>query len=277
MSLSRAHVFIVTGANRGLGRSIVKVVAQRAEANSETRHIIMVGRDQQALEEVAQADAKSTHTYIVPGIELGKPASEITGPILSKLNEVLQSSAIASASSVSLTLMNSAGTICDLSKTVDQYSEEEVAEYTAVNYVSFAALTSRFLARAKTVPNVERIAIANISSLLAVMPFANWGLYASIKAARDQLLKVVALEHKDDPRVRTLNYAPGPLDNDMQAEVRASIGDAEQKRAYSDMHSQKKLVKTDDTADVLCTLLDDWTFESGAHIDVYDIIGLPSQ
>ncbi|KAJ2433710.1 hypothetical protein GGF42_009346, partial [Coemansia sp. RSA 2424] len=123
-----------------------------------------------------------------------------------------------------------------------------------------------------TTPNVDRIAVANISSLLAVMPFANWGLYASIKAARDQLLKVVALEHRDDPRVRTLSYAPGPLDNDMQAEVRASIGDAEQKQAYSDMHSQKKLVKTDDTAGLLCNLLEEWTFESGAHIDIYDII-----
>ncbi|KAJ2840555.1 hypothetical protein FBU31_000318 [Coemansia sp. 'formosensis'] len=273
--MSRAHVFIVTGANRGLGRSIVKLISQRAEANNETRHIIMVGRDQQALEEVAKADAKDAHTYIVSSIELGKPAHEITGPILSKLNEVLHSSPV--ASSVYLTLVNSAGTICDLSKTVDQYTEEEVTEYTAVNFVSFAALTSRFLARAKTVPNVERIAIANISSLLAVMPFANWGLYASIKAARDQLLKVVALENKDDPRVRTLSYAPGPLDNDMQAEVRASIGDAEQKQAYSDMHSKKKLVKTDDTAGILCTLLDDWTFDSGAHIDVYDIIGLPLQ
>ncbi|KAJ2584421.1 hypothetical protein GGH95_000391 [Coemansia sp. RSA 1836] len=272
-----AHVFIVTGANRGLGRSIVKIVAQRAEANNETRHIILVGRDHQGLDSVASTDAKGSQTYLVSGIELGRPAQEITGPILAKLDEVLRSSLVASASSVRLTLMNSAGTICDLSKAVDQYTEEEVTEYTAVNYVSFAALTSRFLARAKTTPNVDRIAVANISSLLAVMPFANWGLYASIKAARDQLLKVVALEHRDDPRVRTLSYAPGPLDNDMQAEVRASIGDAEQKQAYSDMHSQKKLVKTDDTAGLLCNLLEEWTFESGAHIDIYDIIGLPSQ
>ncbi|KAJ1885601.1 hypothetical protein LPJ71_009339, partial [Coemansia sp. S17] len=129
--MSRAHVFIVTGANRGLGRSIVKLIAQRAESNNETRHIVMVGRDQQALEQVAQADAKNTFTYIVPSIELGKPAQEITEPILSKLNEVLLSASISSASSVYLTLMNSAGTICDLSKTVDQYSEEEVTEYTA--------------------------------------------------------------------------------------------------------------------------------------------------
>ncbi|KAJ2899384.1 hypothetical protein GGI21_000601 [Coemansia aciculifera] len=272
---SRAHVFIVTGANRGLGRSIVKIIAQRAEANNEARHIILVGRDHQGLDKVASTEAQGSCTYLVPDIELGRPASEITGPILAKLDEVLNLSSVASASSVRLTLMNSAGTICDLSKTVDQYTENEVTEYTAVNYVSFAALTCRFLARAKTVPQADRIAVANISSLLAVMPFANWGLYASIKAARDQLLKVVALEHRDDPRVRTLSYAPGPLDNDMQAEVRASIGDAEQKKAYSDMHSQKKLVKTDDTAGLLCNLLDEWTFESGAHIDVYDIIGLP--
>ncbi|KAJ2462833.1 hypothetical protein GGI02_005372 [Coemansia sp. RSA 2322] len=272
--VSRAHVFIVTGANRGLGRSIVRLIAERAGSSGESRRVILVGRDRRGLEAVgAEAESSHTRTYVVAGIELGDVAGETTGRIMDKLDSVLQT---LTADKVFLTLVQNAGTISDLSKTVDQYTEDEVAGYTAVNFVSFAALTARFLSYAKGAgPRVERIAVANISSLLAIVPFANWGLYAAVKAARDQLLKVVAAENAADPRVRTLNYAPGPLDNDMQAEVRASIGDGEQRKAYSDMHTQKKLVNTDVTAGILCKLLDDWTFESGAHIDVYDIMGQP--
>lgn len=36
--------------------------------------------------------------------------------------------------------------------------------------------------------------IVNISSLLAVQAFPNWGLYATGKSARDMLLKVVTVE-----------------------------------------------------------------------------------
>lgn len=48
--------------------------------------------------------------------------------------------------------------------------------------------------------------VINVSSLLAVQAFPGWGLYAPAKAARDMLHQVVS---KEDPKVRTLNYAPG--------------------------------------------------------------------
>jgi sepiapterin reductase len=40
----------------------------------------------------------------------------------------------------------------------------------------------------------HKTVIVNISSLLAVQAFSNWGLYAAGKAARDRLLGVIALE-----------------------------------------------------------------------------------
>lgn len=43
--------------------------------------------------------------------------------------------------------------------------------------------------------------IVNISSLLAVQAFPNWGLYATGKAARDMLLKVITKENV------SLNYS----------------------------------------------------------------------
>lgn len=53
-------------------------------------------------------------------------------------------------------------------------------------------------------PTKTPITLVNISSLLGIQPFANWGLYATGKSARDMLLGVVAKEHEpvsldDDP------------------------------------------------------------------------------
>lgn len=273
----RKHIHIVTGANRGLGRSIVKSIAKGVSAD-EAQHIILVGRERRSLEAVsAEVVSTNVHTYIVPEIELSQPAADITSVIMAKLKEV--SDAIATNGTLRFTLFQCAGSIGDLSKTVAEYTESEIAAYTAINFISYTAIISRFLAFLKTVSmsaKVDRICIVNISSLLAVSPFVNWGLYASIKAARDQLLKVVALEHKDDSRVKVLSYAPGPLDGDMQADVRATIGDKEQQKSYTSMYQDNKLVKPQVTADEMLRLLNEWSFESGAHIDIFDLMPPPS-
>lgn len=40
----------------------------------------------------------------------------------------------------------------------------------------------------------HKTVVVSVSSLLAVQPFSNWGLYAAGKAARDRFLGVIALE-----------------------------------------------------------------------------------
>ncbi|KAJ1734154.1 hypothetical protein LPJ72_002491 [Coemansia sp. Benny D160-2] len=276
---SAHHVFIITGANRGLGRAIAKAVADGSEGAGETRHLLLVGRNKQALE-AAGADVVNSYTRvrIVGDVDFSEPPQRATERVVENLKEVMseliQQNRPSSAAEmrIRLTLVQNAGTLSDLAKTVDQYDGDEVSTYTAVNFVSFAALTAGFLAFAKACAHADRIAIVNISSLLAVKAFANWGLYAAMKAARDQLLKVVAAENAaDSQRIKTLNYAPGPLDGDMQAEVRARVGDAAQRNSYAMMHREKNLVSACATAHVLCGLLDAWEFESGAHIDVFDV------
>ncbi|KAJ1642757.1 hypothetical protein J3B02_005581 [Coemansia erecta] len=265
-----AQIYVVTGANRGLGRAISVELSRRATAESP-RHILLVGRNQQGLESTAFQSSTGTHAhlYALGSVELTADAGKVAEQVISKLQAIVASLANTPAM---LCLVNCAGTISDLSKTVDQYTADEVALYTQVNFVSFASLTSGFLAFCKEMDDgVQRVGVVNISSLLAVKAFANWGLYAALKAARDQYLLVAALENADGGRTRVLNYAPGPLDNDMQADVRAQISDLEQKKIYDDMHRQGKLVKVQDTARVMCELLDKWEFQSGAHVDYYDI------
>ncbi|KAJ2358043.1 hypothetical protein IWW50_001235 [Coemansia erecta] len=260
-----AHVFVVTGASGGLGQAIVQALSRRASAQNEQRHIVLVGRNRRALEAASgRAVSSSTRTYLVSDLDLGQPA--VTERVMAKLREVAEP-----LTNPRLTLVHCAGTLGDLSKTVDCYEEHDIAAYVAVNFTSFCALTSRFLAFARA-QDAPRVCVVNISSLLAVQASANWGLYAAIKAARDQLLAVVAVENTSDCRVKTLSYAPGPLDNDMQREVRESIGDPAQQQLYAGLHAEGKLVVLDDTATVLCELLDKWEFASGAHIDIYDVL-----
>eukprot|EP00041_Stephanoeca_diplocostata_P009268 m.142167 g.142167 ORF g.142167 m.142167 type:complete len:139 (-) comp17674_c0_seq3:223-639(-) len=111
--------------------------------------------------------------------------------------------------------------------------------------------------------------VVNVSSLLAVKPFKAWGMYAMAKSGRDMLFSVIAAE---EPAVAVLNYAPGPLDTAMQAEVRRSLCDEEQRSLYASMHVDGKLVTADASAKILIKLICAKNFTSGAHVDYYDCI-----
>ena len=64
-------------------------------------------------------------------------------------------------------------------------------------------------------------ALVNISSGAATKPYEGWAAYCATKAAVDQLTRVVALEEAPHGLV-AYALAPGLVDTDMQAAVRAS-------------------------------------------------------
>jgi len=106
------------------------------------------------------------------------------------------------------------------------------------------------------------------------------------KAARNMLHQVIAEEHKDDNSgIKVLNYAPGPLDTDMQREIReAPLLDRETQAFYTKMKENGKLVTCEDSTNVLLNLLltcedstallvpNYYSFESGSHVDYFDVI-----
>ncbi|KAJ2786023.1 hypothetical protein GGI15_001731 [Coemansia interrupta] len=265
-----AHIYIITGASGGLGRGIAQTLSKRA-TEQHPLTLVLVGRNKERLA-LTEAAAKGPHvrTHAVSGVDLMSLAQDTTSLIMDALASALEQANDQGAPAL-VALINCAGTISDLSKSIGDYAEQEILAYTQVNFVSYASLTTAFL-RDTARYGSARICIVNISSLLAIEAFPNWGLYAAIKAARDQYLKVAAKEHAGCANVKFLNYAPGPLDNDMQADVRRQIKDPEQNKLYTDMHLQKKLVKVADTSRVMCDLLDSWDFESGAHIDYFDVV-----
>jgi len=118
--------------------------------------------------------------------------------------------------------------------------------------------------------------IVNISSLAAIKPFHSWGLYCVGKSARDMLHNIIATENSDKiggdgrPVITTLNYAPGPLDTDMQKEIRETCDHESTRNYFMDMKKDGKLVDPHQSAKKLVTLLENNTFESGSHVDYFD-------
>ncbi|KAF9416576.1 hypothetical protein BGZ76_004652, partial [Entomortierella beljakovae] len=242
---------------------------------------VLVGRSHQGLETVLNQLKANGSGIEVKGLVVGDVDLADIEKLESNLQRIHDASVQLRQESVESTktitksvLVNNAGSIGDLSKTAKEITWQEARAYLDFNVVSLVGLCSAFLKDTlKAFPREQfpnhKTVIVNISSLLAVQAFSNWSLYAAGKAARDRFLGVIALEEKAN-NVKTLNYAPGPLDNDMQADVRRTLGDKEQLEIYDGMHKSGSLVKMDDSSRKLVLLLKKDEFTSGGHIDYYD-------
>jgi sepiapterin reductase len=100
--------------------------------------------------------------------------------------------------------------------------------------------------------------VVNISSLLAIKSLAGFGLYCPSKHARDSLFEVIAQEEvrckehlpshnrthslnlslQDPAKIRALNYAPGPLDTEMQKEIREGLVNEALRTSFKEMFDQ---------------------------------------
>ncbi|CAO3642639.1 unnamed protein product [Cunninghamella echinulata] len=263
-------LYIITGANKGFGRCIAFNICKKIQ---DPLQLILVGRDNNSLQIVKHDIEQQGHSHVKSIDIISHPHildnAETTSQFFLPALDTLISPMNTEINNI--TLINNAGSTGDLSKKVSEYSLENIQQYIDLNITSYITLNSGVLQlygnKWKTENN--QLTLVNISSLLAIQPFSNWGLYATSKAARDMMMGVISKEHKTD--VRTLSYAPGPLDNEMQKSVRETLGDPEQAILYTDMANKGNLVKMDDSVLKLIKLLQENTYSSGAHIDYYDI------
>ncbi|TFK05149.1 microtubule-actin cross-linking factor 1, isoforms 1/2/3/5 [Platysternon megacephalum] len=252
---------ILTGASRGFGRSLALLLAPRLEAGSV---LILVARSQGAL---AELEAELQCSF--PGLKVNSvPADLSTEDGLQLVRRVVQDKLPGVADLEWLLIINNAGSVGDISKSfVDFTSPAEVNSYLAFNVTSALCLTSSILNAFPEHPGLCKT-VVNISSLCALKPFKSWTLYCIGKASRDIMFQVLALEKPD---VRVVNYAPGPLDTEMQQLARTKSGDPEVRQQFLNMKYSEQLLDCNVSAQKLVNLLLEDTFSSGAHIDFYEI------
>ncbi|KAM9793648.1 sepiapterin reductase-like isoform X2 [Syngnathus typhle] len=129
-------------------------------------------------------------------------------------------------------------------------------------------------------PDIEHVILVNNAAALGDVsrftksftsmaePFSSWVLYCTGKAARDMMFKVLA---EEEPDLRVLNYAPGPLDTDMQLVARTRTGEMSLRKAFADMFDESQLLTCETSCAKLMKLLLEDKYKSGDHIDFYDM------
>lgn len=208
-------LIILTGASRGLGLYLAKAFAPRFPA----AHYALLARNGPALQATAAAIAEvqpsaTASTHVVDFGALETLESVFAG--------VLAALPASPAAYKNVVLVHNSGSLGQLGPVASL--DDLVALRAAIdsNVTSVMWLSHLFLKWVKSLPAAPRaVRLVNISSLAALEPFTTHGVYCTGKAARDMFLRTIAVEEKEGG-IKTLNYAPGPLDTDMQAQIRGS-------------------------------------------------------
>jgi NAD(P)-dependent dehydrogenase (short-subunit alcohol dehydrogenase family) len=190
---------LVTGASRGLGRSLAEVLA------SKGARVALVARDARPLDDVVAAiRARGGVAHAVAGDIADKHAiHRIAGQAHGLVGEI--SIAIHNASSLGpVPLRLLLDTEC-----------EDLAAVLETNLVGPFRLT-KILAGAMALRGAGTL--VHVSSDAAVEPYPRWGAYGVSKAAQDHLSRILAAELVDTG-VRVLAVDPGEMDTRMHADA----------------------------------------------------------
>jgi NAD(P)-dependent dehydrogenase (short-subunit alcohol dehydrogenase family) len=152
-------------------------------------------------------------------------------------------------------LIHAAGTL----EPIGCAGEVDAAEYRRAVLLNSAAgqvLGDAFL-RALRGARVARACVAMISSGAAFKVYPGWSSYGAGKAALDHWVRTVAAEQPPGAGVRLLSIAPGVLDTEMQAQVRAA--DAARfawVQEFRELHARGGLRSPDEAAREIWELLE---------------------
>ena len=197
MSTSKQHLFIVTGASRGLGRAIAEQLLQPG-------HLVL---------------GLSRNTPQAPaGLEQWACDLADPAPVAARLQAWLEG--LDGSQFASTALINNAAMLVDPKPLRDA----DAAALSAAARVGLEApllLTAAFLRATRDWTADKRV--LHISSGLGRRAMAAQGPYCAVKAALDHLARAQALEEASLERgARVVALAPGIIDTDMQVQLRGA-------------------------------------------------------
>jgi len=208
---------VVTGHSRGLGEAIAdRLLGHGVRVLGVSRH-----------ENASLAERHSTLQQVL--LDVADPAA---------LDRWIHSGALAEFVRDCETplLVNNAGVL----QPIGPPQTQDVALVTravAVNVGAVFALTAAFV---QATPDATDRRVLQVSSGAGRKPYAGWSIYCATKAAVDHHARCVALDRT--PNLLISSVAPGVVDTDMQAEIRASTDDRFPDRPrFVSMHRDKAL------------------------------------
>ena len=247
---------LVTGASKGLGKSIATKFASQWHKNGAEVDMMLLARDRKGLEgckELIKDSAPSVNVIAVP-YDLSD---------LSILHEV--ASKVPATQYEGLLLVHNAGTCPDVSRPLLTHDDgAAMQDHFAINYTSMVMLNTLLLAKLK---DVQSKTVVFITSILATNPMSGFGPYSACKAARDSYARVLAVEN---PTIRVLSYSPGPLNTEMLRNIRDTHYSDDVRKSIKGSFEKGEVLMPDVSVKKLIDILEANNFESGKVVDYYD-------
>ena len=197
------RVFVVTGASRGLGEAIALALLAPDAA--------VVG--------LARGRSRALDARAAAGDRIDQVACDLedTGSLDALLAGIMARLPLGRCTLVAL--VNNAGTVEPVGP-VGSLEAAEIGRHLALNLLAPIILSNAFVRETRSLAAARRI--VNVSSGSGRRAYSGWAAYCAGKAGLDHFSRTLALEQQGLPDgVRVVALAPGIIDTDMQATVRA--------------------------------------------------------
>lgn len=216
---------IVTGHTRGLGAAIAAELVRRGVA------VLGVARSRADVANIAQAELDMSD----PGALQAWLAGESLRDFLKDSTQAL--------------LVNNAGVVTPVGPLAAQ-DPAQVLRAVSLNVAAPLALAAAFVQAA---PQAER-RILHVSSGAGRSAYPGWSVYCATKAALDLHARAIQLD--GDDQVKACSLAPGVIDTDMQATIRATPdANFPLRQRFVDLKETGTLVSPEDCARALVDYL----------------------
>ncbi|KAF8165276.1 hypothetical protein B0H34DRAFT_780231 [Crassisporium funariophilum] len=227
----KGPVVVVTGASKGIGLAVTKLLLQKFNANvvaisrSCTPELFKLSSDSLQIVECDVTDDKALSNAIILG---ATRYHGIDGLVLS------------------------AGTLDPLCRIGDDTPLADWKKHFDVNFFSLVTAVKVALPYLRKSASGGRIVF--VSSGAAVKGTSGWGPYNAGKAAMNSLCRTLA---EEEPEITCVALRPGMVDTNMQRTLRtiggAHMNDHEHK-FFVQAHTEGKLVKPEDCGHVIAAL-----------------------
>ncbi|CAK4353372.1 unnamed protein product [Aphanomyces euteiches] len=241
---------LVTGASRGFGRALALAFTEElSAANEGDLYLHLWSRDTAGLAATTEA-IQATWKSQDQALHATQTAVDLSDQraYCDTINNFL--SDIAKLSLKRIVIVHNAGSLGEVGRIANVSSPQAIQKHMELNVNSVLWFNKRFLE-----------AYGQASSGGNVVKFG--------ASARDMHFRVVAIE---EPNVKTLNYAPGPMETEMNNALRTGPStDASLQTMFQKLHAEGNMVDVNVSARLCVKHLLGSTLVSGSHVDYYDI------
>jgi len=205
MTTASHHLFLITGASRGMGRAMAEQLLQPG-------HVLVCLSRKTDPELDALAKAR--------GATLLQWSQDLADPVPASARVTAWLAQQDAQAFDSATLINNAGTVGRLGP-LAQGEASDLSQSIRVGLEAPLLLTAAFLGATRAWRGKRKV--LNISSGLGRNAMASQAPYCAAKAGMDHFSRAVALEEAALPNgARIVSLAPGVIDTDMQVQMRGT-------------------------------------------------------